>query len=377
MYAALNKETCEAALKVDQVLPVSNRAEAIAAITAALKSGPYQAFIVLMGTVPFEPFDYFPMLLPDVKIIVSASAGYNEFPVDWMTENKIWFCNTRYAVAEPTADMALFLTLATIRDTSRSEKSVREGKWRNDHVPCKDPTDLVLGIVGLGAIGKHLARKAGVFNMKIQYFNRRPLSPEKELKYNVTYRPTLSELLQTSDIVSINCPLNSETEHLISHDEFAAMKDGVLFVNTARGAIVDEAALIAALESGKVKRAGLDVFENEPVVNKYFLESDRCIVQPHLGGLTDRARRDAELECFENLKAWKKTGRPIAPVNEVEGWRRASRILRERVCLLYSIPSRLFLFPLQVYAQSLPLLSRSVCCNPTSSLISLPLKSIA
>jgi lactate dehydrogenase-like 2-hydroxyacid dehydrogenase len=107
-----------------------------------------------MGTSPFEPFDYFPLLLPDLKIVVSASAGYNEFPVGWMTENNIWFCNTRYAVAEPTADMALFLTLATVRDMSRSEKSAREGKWRNDHVPCKDPTGLVLGIVGLGAIGK-------------------------------------------------------------------------------------------------------------------------------------------------------------------------------------------------------------------------------
>lgn len=107
-----------------------------------------------MGTAPFEPFDYFDLLLPDLKIVVSASAGYNEFPMEWMTENKIWFCNTRHAVAEPTADMALFLTLATIRDTSRAEKSARDRKWRNDHAFCQDPTGLVLGIVGLGAIGK-------------------------------------------------------------------------------------------------------------------------------------------------------------------------------------------------------------------------------
>src|ERR1700709_194211 len=118
---------------------------------------------------------------------------------------------------------------------------------------------------------KHLARKAAVFNITVQYYNRHQLPPEVETEYNVTYRPTLSDLLRTSDIISINCPLNADTEHLISHAQFADMKDGVFFINTARGAIVDETALIAALESGKVKRAGLDVFETEPGVNRYFL----------------------------------------------------------------------------------------------------------
>jgi len=123
------------------------------------KSGPYQAFCILNGTNPFEPFDdaaaeYFTTLLPDLRIVVSAKSGYNEFPIDWFTKHKIWFCNTRHAVSEPTADMALFLTLAVIRDTSRAEKSARSGLWRNDHVPSADPTDMTLGIVGLGAIGK-------------------------------------------------------------------------------------------------------------------------------------------------------------------------------------------------------------------------------
>jgi lactate dehydrogenase-like 2-hydroxyacid dehydrogenase len=95
------------------------------------------------------------------------------------------------------------------------------------------------------------------------------------------------------------------------------MKDGTFLVNTARGAIIDEHALIAALESGKVARAGLDVFEDEPEINKYFIESDRCIIQPHLGGLTQKARRDAEKECLENIKSLFSTGRPVAPVNEI------------------------------------------------------------
>lgn len=301
------------------VLPVKNRAEAIPALKSAIaNSGPYQAFMILMGTAPFEPFDYFEPLLPQCKIIVSASAGYNEFPVDWMTQNGVWFCNTRNAVAEPTADMAVFLTLAVVRDTSRAEKSARAGLWRNDHVPCTDPTGLTMGIIGLGAIGKHLARKAAAFNMKIQYYNRTRLSSADETLYNATYCPTLEALLQTSDVISVNCPLNPATTNLISHKEFAQMKDGVFFVNTARGPIVDEEALISALESGKVARAGLDVFEAEPKINPYFVDSDRVIIQPHLGGLTNRARKDAEMECFENIKALFNTGRPVAPVNEIE-----------------------------------------------------------
>lgn len=119
-----------------------------------------------MGTGPFEPFnaELFGPLLPDCKIIVSASAGYNEFPIEWMSENGIWFCNTLHAVSEPTADMAMFLTIAVIRDTSRAEKSARGGRWRSDHVPAADPAGLLLGIIGLGAIGK--VRLRGYFGDK-------------------------------------------------------------------------------------------------------------------------------------------------------------------------------------------------------------------
>ena len=132
---------------------------------------------------------------------------------------------------------------------------------------------------------QHLAKKAGAFNMEIWYHNRKPLPSTEEGKYGARYCPTLTELLSGSDIISINCPLNSETTGMISANEFARMKDGIYFVNTARGAIVDENALIEALESGKIARAGLDVFDKEPQINPYFLQSEHCIIQPHLGGL--------------------------------------------------------------------------------------------
>lgn len=153
--------------------------------------------------------------------------------------------------------------------------------------------------------------------MHVQYYNRRRLPPEDELIYHVTYCDTLEDLLRTSDVISVSCPLDASTKGLLSHREFAQMKEGVFIVNTARGAIIDEEALISALGSGKVARAGLDVFEDEPNINKYFVGSDRCIIQPHLGGLTQKARRDAERECLDNIKSLFSTGRPVAPVNEI------------------------------------------------------------
>ena len=153
--------------------------------------------------------------------------------------------------------------------------------------------------------------------MKIHYYNRTRLSEDLEKQYTATYCANLKQLLSISDVVSINCPLNASTTNLISSAEFAAIKDGVYLVNTARGPIVDEKALIEALEGRKVHRAGLDVFADEPKINPYFLTSDRCIVQPHLGGLTDGAFAKAETECLENIRSFFETGRPVAPVNEV------------------------------------------------------------
>ena len=162
---------------------------------------------------------------------------------------------------------------------------------------------------------QYIAKKAAVFNLKIQYHNRNQLPTDDEAKYNATYCPSLHSLLSSSDIVSINCPLNASTTNLISTDEFAAMKDGTFLINTARGAIIDEAALKQALESAKVIRAGLDVLCNEPNVDPWFFDREDVVLQPHLGGLTDVAFQKAERECFENIKAFFKTGKANSPVN--------------------------------------------------------------
>lgn len=146
------------------------------------------------------------------------------------------------------------------------------------------------------------------------YYNRNKLPDDIESQYNVTYCNSLHELLACADVVSINCPSNAGTEGLIGSPEFAAMKNGVYFINTARGLVVDEPSLIDALESGKVERAGLDVFPNEPDINPYFQTSDKVIIQPHLGGLTDNAFQRGETDCFENIRALFEKGKPRSPV---------------------------------------------------------------
>ncbi|KAK2608629.1 hypothetical protein QQS21_002858 [Conoideocrella luteorostrata] len=302
------------------VLDAQDRQEALQKLPQDVaENGPIDAFIIRIGTTEFEPFDeeLLRPLVPGCKIIASASAGYNEFDVEWMTRNNIWFCNTLNAVAEATADMAMFLTLAVLRDSYRAERGARSGTWKAGLVPSGDPTNKTLGIIGMGSIGKYLARKASVFNMRIKYYNRRQLSPEEEATYDAAYCPTLEQLLSESDIVSVNCPLTEKTTNLISKNEFDLMKDGAFLVNTARGAIIDEDALIEALESGKITRAGLDVFYDEPHIKEYFKTSDKVICQPHMGAATTEAFRRGEKECLENIRSFFKSGRPVAPVNEI------------------------------------------------------------
>ncbi|KAK5166536.1 uncharacterized protein LTR77_008079 [Saxophila tyrrhenica] len=273
-----------------------------------------------MGTIPYEPYDEALLgpLTPHVQLIASASAGYNEFDVPWMTSSGIWFTNTLHSVSGPTADMAIFLILAVVRNTSVAERQAREGKWKEGLTPTPDPKGKVLGVVGMGAIGKLVTGKAGVFGMGVVYFQRRRLSEEEERGLGVRWCGSLEELLRCSDIVSLHTPLNDETKGMISHSEFEMMKDGSFLVNTARGAIVDEHAMIAALESGKLKRAGLDVFVDEPGINRFFMESDKVVLQPHMGGLTEEAFAASERECLENVRALFEKGVPNSPVNRPE-----------------------------------------------------------
>lgn len=289
--------------------------------------GPYEGIVARTNVYPFAPFDedIFAPFLPDLRIVVTGQVGYNDFDVAWMTRQGVYFCNSKYATCEATAEMALFLIFAVLRNTSYGENSLRQGHWRGNMGLGRDPAGMTLGIIGMGKIGEKLAQKASAaFGMRVAYWNKsgRRVSitpPWTYLSSGYHHCETLEELLGCSDVVSLHCPLTESTTKLMSHREFEKMKPGSFFINTSRGPLVDDNALIKALETGQICRAGLDVFEGEPDrICPYYRERvDKVVVQPHMGGLTETSFKKAAIECFENLRAFFCTGRPMAPLNEL------------------------------------------------------------
>ena len=213
--------------------------------------------------------------------------------------------NVPTAVDDATADVNMFLILGALRNFNTGMNALREGKWRGQPAPPlgHDPQGKVLGILGMGGIGRNLKKKAEAFGMKVIYHNRRKLSDEMSAGAQYV---SFDELLSTSDVVSLNLPLNvsdshfqrkmnyvliliclkKNTRHIIGKAEFNKMKDGVVVVNTARGAVMDEAALVDALDSGKVFSAGLDVFEEEPRIHPGLLSNQNVMLVPHMGTWT-------------------------------------------------------------------------------------------
>ena len=177
-----------------------------------------------------------------------------------------------------------------------------------------DPENKILGILGMGGIGTAFAKRAVGFGMKIQYHNRHQLPAEKN-PVGAAY-VSFHELLETSDIISVHLPLNDGTRQMIGRKQFDMMKDGVVFGNRARGLIVDEAALVEALESGKVFGAGLDVFEREPQVHEGLIRNENCVLMPHVGTATIDTQYKMEMLVIENLKSVISTGSLKTPVAE-------------------------------------------------------------
>ena len=177
-----------------------------------------------------------------------------------------------------------------------------------------DPENKVLGILGMGGIGTAVAKRAIGFGMKLQYHNRHRVTQDKN-PFNAKY-VGFEELLRTSDIISVHLPLNDGTRGMLGRAEFAMMKEGVVFVNTARGLIVDEGALVEALESGHVWGAGLDVYEREPIVHEGLLRNDHCVLMPHVGTATLDTQRKMEILVMNNLKSAISEGRLVTPVVE-------------------------------------------------------------
>lgn len=235
------------------------------------------------------------MALPDsVGLIANFGIGTDNIDLDAAKSRGILVTNTPTGV-EDTADLTFYLILAAARRASFNEKFVRTGGWDEENnlgVIGSSVHHKTLGIVGFGAIGQQVARRALGFDMKVVYHGPNP-KHEAEKNLNATYYADLDEMLKVADIVSLNCPLTPETYHILNADRLKSMKARSVLVNTGRGQLVDEKALIEVLKTADpIAAAGLDVFENEPHVPKELLALDNVTVLPHLGSATFECRME-------------------------------------------------------------------------------------
>ncbi|KAF2833043.1 glyoxylate reductase [Ophiobolus disseminans] len=242
-----------------------------------------------------------------VKFVCHNGAGYDQVDVQACSKRGIKLSNTPNVVNDSTADTAMFLILGALRRLNVPMATLRNGDWRGHRQPPlgHDPEGKTLGILGMGGIGRNLSKKAEAFGMRIIYHNRCRLGKERA---GTAEYVTFEDLLEQSDIVSVNLPLNAETRHIISTHEFGQMKDGVVIVNTARGAVIDEDALVKALDNGKVASAGLDVYENEPNIHPGLTSNPHVLLLPHMGTWTVETQAAMEEKTISNVRSALETG---------------------------------------------------------------------
>ncbi|WP_386083119.1 2-hydroxyacid dehydrogenase [Vreelandella sp. F11] len=256
---------------------------------------------------------------PNLNVIATISVGYDNIPVDELTKRGIMLCNTPDVLTETTADTGFALIMATARRVVELAEWVKTGKWQASIGPALFGSDIhgkTLGMVGFGRIGQAVARRGSLgFGMRVLYSNA---SPKPALEHELgAQRRELNALLAEADFVCVTVPLTAETEHLIGTQEFAQMKPTGIFINIARGKVVDERALIHALENGVIQAAGLDVFEQEPLpASSPLPKMANVVALPHIGSATHETRDAMAQRAVDNIRLALQGERPISLVNE-------------------------------------------------------------
>jgi glyoxylate reductase len=231
-------------------------------------------------------------MAPRLRMIANFGVGYNNIDVRAASSRGIMVSNTPGVLTDATAELAFALILAVSRRVVEGDRLVREGRfqyWAPMLFLGREVTGKTLGIVGLGKIGKAVARIAGSFHMRILYYSRHQLDTAEERDLAVEY-VDFETLLAESDFVSLHVPLTEETRHLVGEKELSCMKTKAYLINTSRGPVVHEEALVSALKEGKIGGAGLDVYENEPALSAGLDELDNVILLPHVGSGTHETR---------------------------------------------------------------------------------------
>ncbi|MGV6871074.1 2-hydroxyacid dehydrogenase [Pseudochelatococcus sp. B33] len=254
---------------------------------------------------------------PQLKLIANYGNGVDNIDVGAALAQGITVTNTPGVLTEDTADMTMALILAVARRIPEAAQLLPSGEpwagWSPTGMLGRRITGKRLGIVGMGRIGQALARRAKAFGLSIHYHNRRHVAPEIESALEATYWDSLDQMLARMDIVSVNCPHTPATYHLLSARRLRLLKRDAILVNTARGEIIDETALIEMLEAGELGGAGLDVFEAEPAVNPRLLKLARrnaVVLLPHVGSATIEGRTEAGEKVIVNIKTFLDGHRP-------------------------------------------------------------------
>ncbi len=240
-----------------------------------------------------------------VRIIANYSVGYDHVDVEAAKRRGLVVTNTPDVLSDATAEIAMLLMLGAARRAGEGEQLVRTRTWRDwspSFMVGTQVTGKRLGIVGLGRVGRITARRARGFEMKIHYHNRRRLSPD--LEEGAIFHHILEELMPHCDFLALHCTSTPETYRLLNAERIALLPDGAIVVNASRGAVVDDDALIAALKSGKLAAAGLDVYNNEPNIHPGYLELPNTFLMPHIGSATKETRDAMGFRALDNLDAF-------------------------------------------------------------------------
>lgn len=243
--------------------------------------------------------------LPQLKVVANIAVGYNNIDLAACTARGIMATNTPGVLDDSTADLAWTLMLGAARRVTELERRIRNGEWTGWRLKQWLGIDVhhaTLGIFGMGRIGQAIAKRAAGFDMTVIYHNRNRVAPEIERRLNAAF-VSKDELLQRADFVVLQVPYAPETHHMIGAAELKQMKPSAILINSTRGGVVDDLALIAALKGGVIRAAGLDVFENEPRLAPEFLALDNVVLMPHVGSSTEATRGAMAMTAARNLVA--------------------------------------------------------------------------
>jgi len=242
-----------------------------------------------------------------LKLIANFGAGVDHIDVAAANERGITVTNTPGVLTDDTADMTMGLIMAVARRVVEGAEAIQRGDfhgWTPTWMLGRRIGGKRLGIIGMGRIGQALARRARAFGIAIHYHNRKPVSPRIAEELEATYWESLDQMLARMDIISVNCPHTPATYHLLSARRLKLIRPHAIVVNTARGEIIDEAALAAMLDAGELAGAGLDVFEHEPAVNPKLLKLPNVVLLPHMSSATIEGRVDMGEKVIVNIRTW-------------------------------------------------------------------------